>query len=268
MADVKPAAPSGGVRVTHDVDRAAVGQQVVEFGAIGQFVDPPKVDEKQATRIGSRGIEAIEVHRLASVVGAHPHKVALVTYDVDQFKLLEHRGDRRKTLADLRTRLDRYAQWWRIVENEAHERMPDRPFGKIGDVEVESGQVRQFQLTLLVAHREIVSGTIVEVADTGQVHAVAIDHSSRHDCDLRTPVAIVRGTDGDPPCNHAEKQHNRHHGHAPPKRKPDGPDRERSKGCRQGQTHGRLRSRMTTSSSNHCESKRMRSGDLGAFNWQ
>jgi hypothetical protein len=40
MADIEPAAPTGGVRVTHNVDRAAVGQQVVEFGMVGQFVDP------------------------------------------------------------------------------------------------------------------------------------------------------------------------------------------------------------------------------------
>ena len=32
MANVKSAAPSGGVRIAHDVDRAAVGQQVIEFG--------------------------------------------------------------------------------------------------------------------------------------------------------------------------------------------------------------------------------------------
>jgi hypothetical protein len=34
-----------------------------------------------------------------------------------------------------------------------------------------------------------------------------------------------------------EKQHDRHRGHAPPTRKPDGPDRERREGCRQRQTH-------------------------------
>ena len=60
-----PADPAGGVRVTHDVDRAAVGQQVIELRLIGEFVDPRQVDQKQPARIVGRGIEAIEVHRLA-----------------------------------------------------------------------------------------------------------------------------------------------------------------------------------------------------------
>src|ERR1700681_1062590 len=89
MTDVKSAAPSRGVRVSQDVDRATIGQQVIEFGMIGELVDPPKVDQEQPARIIGRRIEAIEVHRLPSVVGAHAYEVALVTYHVDQIELFE-----------------------------------------------------------------------------------------------------------------------------------------------------------------------------------
>jgi hypothetical protein len=83
MAQLERAAPAGGVRVTHDVYGAAVGQQMLEFGVIGEFVDPRQVDQEQPARITSRGIEAIEIHWLASVIGADAHDVALVAYHVD-----------------------------------------------------------------------------------------------------------------------------------------------------------------------------------------
>jgi hypothetical protein len=83
MAQLEPAAPAGSVRVTYDVDGAAVVQQMIEFGVIGEFVDPRQVDQEQPTRIISRGIEAIEIHWLASVIGANAHDVALVAYHVD-----------------------------------------------------------------------------------------------------------------------------------------------------------------------------------------
>jgi len=50
---------------------SAVGQQMIEFGVIGEFVDPRQVDQEQPTRIISRGIEAIKIHWLASVIGAN-----------------------------------------------------------------------------------------------------------------------------------------------------------------------------------------------------
>src|ERR1700693_4392403 len=118
MTDVKSAAPSRGVCVSHDVDRATIGQQVIEFGMVGELVDPPKVDQEQPARIVGRGIEAIEVHRLPSGGGAQPYEVALVTYHVDHLELFEEGGNRRNTLADLRPGLDGDAQRRRIVQNE------------------------------------------------------------------------------------------------------------------------------------------------------
>src|ERR1700677_1373056 len=175
MTNVKSAAPSRSIRVSHYVDRATVGQQVVEFGVIGELVDPHKVDQKQPARIVGRGIEAIEIHRLPSVVGAHAYEVALVTHNVDQLELFEEGGDRRKTLADLWSRLDGDAERGRIVEKEAQEHMPDRPFDEVRYIEVEGDQVRQQNLPLLIAHREIIPGTVVEVTHTGQAHEVAVD---------------------------------------------------------------------------------------------
>ena len=72
MADVEPADPASSVRVTHDVDRAAIGQQVIEFRLIGKFVDPFQVDQQQSARIVGRGVEAIKIDRLLSVVGSDP----------------------------------------------------------------------------------------------------------------------------------------------------------------------------------------------------
>ena len=180
MADVDPALPAGGVRVTHDVDRAAVGQQVIELRPIGEFVDPLQVDQEQPARIVGRGVEAIEVDRLLPVVGAHAHEVVLVAHHVDQLELLEHRGDRRKALADLRPRLDRDAQRRRVVEDETDERVSDRPLHEVGHVEIESDQVRQQHLALLIAHREIIPAAVVEIAHAGDAHAVAVDDGPRH----------------------------------------------------------------------------------------
>src|SRR5690606_33903519 len=46
VADRDTSDPAGGVRVTYDVDRTAVGQQVIELGPLGQLVDPLKIDEE------------------------------------------------------------------------------------------------------------------------------------------------------------------------------------------------------------------------------
>src|SRR6185503_4640560 len=40
MANVELAGATGGICVTYDVDRAAIGQQIIEFRPIGKFVDP------------------------------------------------------------------------------------------------------------------------------------------------------------------------------------------------------------------------------------
>jgi hypothetical protein len=40
MSDIEPADPASGVCVAHDVDRAAVAQQMIEFRQISEFVDP------------------------------------------------------------------------------------------------------------------------------------------------------------------------------------------------------------------------------------
>jgi hypothetical protein len=47
MTDVKLANPSDSVHVAHDVDRAAIAQQVIELRPIGEFADPRQVDQQQ-----------------------------------------------------------------------------------------------------------------------------------------------------------------------------------------------------------------------------
>src|SRR6516165_5866501 len=88
MADVEPPLSSGGVRVANGIDGAAVGQQIVELRPIGEFVDPRQIDKQQPPRVGERGIELIEVHRLPTVNGAYTNKVTLFAHHVDQLNCL------------------------------------------------------------------------------------------------------------------------------------------------------------------------------------
>src|SRR6266478_8766600 len=106
MPDIEPADPAGGVRVAHDVDGAAVAQQMIPLRPISEFVDPRQIDQQQQPRIVGRGVEAIEIYGLFAVVGAHAHEVALIPYHVDQLELLEHGGDGGKALANLGPRLN------------------------------------------------------------------------------------------------------------------------------------------------------------------
>src|SRR5262249_25651611 len=123
MADIEPPVPPGSVRVANDIDRAAVGQQIVELRPIGKFVDPRQIDKQPTTRVGKRAIELIEVYRLPAVNGAYTNEITLLAHHIDQLELLEHGGDRLETTAYLRPRLDRDAQWRGVVEDETHERM-------------------------------------------------------------------------------------------------------------------------------------------------
>src|SRR5215471_16469641 len=61
MADVESSLPPGGVRITNDVDGAAVGQQIAELRPIGQFVDARQIDKQEPPRIVRRGIQLIEI---------------------------------------------------------------------------------------------------------------------------------------------------------------------------------------------------------------
>src|SRR6516164_10656838 len=141
MADVEPPPSSGSVRVTNDIDGAAVGQQIVELRPIGEFVDPRQIDKQQSPRVGERGIELIQVHRLPAVNGAYTNEVTLLAHHVDQLELLEHGGDRFETTAYLRSRLDQDAQWGGVVENKTYERMRHRSFAPVGHEKVQAGQV-------------------------------------------------------------------------------------------------------------------------------
>ena len=47
MTNVELAGSAGGIRITYDVDRAAVGQEMVELWPIGKFVDPFEINQQQ-----------------------------------------------------------------------------------------------------------------------------------------------------------------------------------------------------------------------------
>src|ERR1700722_4090452 len=142
MANIKPAFPTGGICIADDVDGAAVGQQMIKLRLIREFVNPREVDEQQSPRVLSRSVETVEVHGLVAVVGAHRHKVSLLTHHVDQLELLEEGGDGIKAFANLWSRLDGDAQWGRVVEDETHECVADWPLAPVGHVEIQRRQMR------------------------------------------------------------------------------------------------------------------------------
>src|SRR5262245_18935805 len=47
MADIKPADPAGEVCIAHDIDRAAVTEQMVKLGMIRKLIDSLQVDQKE-----------------------------------------------------------------------------------------------------------------------------------------------------------------------------------------------------------------------------
>ncbi len=175
MPDVESAGPAGDVGIPDDVDRAAVGEQVVPLGLPVEFVDPLEIHEEQPPRGLRRNGQVVEKHFLVAVVGAQADQVALFADDVDEFILLEHRRQRRIAFVRLRTRLDRDAERRSVVEHEAQERVPDGAFHPERHVEIHAGQMRQRHFALQVARREVVPAPVVEIANSRDAHAVAVD---------------------------------------------------------------------------------------------
>src|SRR5215510_14219966 len=136
MADIKPAGPAGGVGIAHDVDRAAILEQVIELGPLREFVNPLQVDQEEAACPLGGCLNAVEIDLLIAVVGANAHDVAFITDDVDQLELLEERRDRREAFAQFRLRFDRDTNWRRVVEDKTHKRVSDRSDAPVRDKEV------------------------------------------------------------------------------------------------------------------------------------
>ena len=127
VADVEPSSSAGRVRVTYDVDRAAVAQQMIRFRLIGQLVDPRQVNHEQTARIVGRSVQAIEVHRFVSVVRPQSDDIPLLPDHVDQLELLKEGCNGRETLANFRPRLNRDADGRGIIEDEAQEGVRPKP---------------------------------------------------------------------------------------------------------------------------------------------
>ena len=53
MTNVELAGSAGGIRMTYDVDRAAVGQEMVELWPIGKFVDPFEINQQQPSTLST-----------------------------------------------------------------------------------------------------------------------------------------------------------------------------------------------------------------------
>src|SRR5262249_61665184 len=118
----------------------------------------------------------------------------------------EERSNRIRALSYFRPRLDGDAQRRGIIEDEGQECVSDQPLAPVGHEKIESGQMRELHLAVLVTLREIVQASVFEVPDAGDAHTIAVDDCPRHYGDFRSPGSILRGKNGDPPRDDAEKQ--------------------------------------------------------------
>src|SRR5215469_8895439 len=89
--------------------------------------------------------------------------------------------------------------------------------------------MRQLQLTLLVAYREIIPALVFGVAHSRDADMVPFDHCPRHHSDFWPPWAIMRGRNRDPPRNHAEEQGYCSQARPPSSREKEREDSESSK---------------------------------------
>src|ERR1700735_1904674 len=101
MTEVKPTFPSGGICVANDVDRAAIGQQVIPLRSIGELVDPRQINQQQSARVVGGSAQESEIECITAMVGSDAHKVVLLTHHIDQLELLKERGDWVKAFAHL-----------------------------------------------------------------------------------------------------------------------------------------------------------------------
>ena len=200
VLDAETPDPPGCVRVTDDVDGAAVAQQVIELCVGMELVDPLRIDQEQPPGEFRRDPRVVEEYFFLPMAGTKSDQVVLLADDVDQLELLEQRSERAQTPPPTSGRVldgdgERAA---RPSNRKLRKVCPDRPLGPVGDEEIHAGHARQRNLALLVTDGEIVAAAIVEVAHACDAHAVAVDGHARHDRHFRPPFAVVGGLDRRP----------------------------------------------------------------------
>src|SRR6516164_3334797 len=157
----------------------------------------------------------VKIYVFLPVIGANTYNVALITYDVDQLELLEERGDWVEAFADLRPCFDGDAERKSVVEVKTQEGVSHRSLFPVGHEEIQRSKMRDEKLSFFVTHREIIPAAVLEIAKTGDAHAVTIDCCPGHYRHLWPPLTIVGRADGDPPNEHAEKQSCKTQRHSP-----------------------------------------------------
>jgi hypothetical protein len=60
-------------RIAHDVDGAAVRQEVIELRPIGKLIDSIQVDPEKPARPVGRRPDVVEIDVFAPEIGSHPH---------------------------------------------------------------------------------------------------------------------------------------------------------------------------------------------------
>src|SRR5262245_21229074 len=138
MADIKPADPAGEVSVAHDIDCAAVAEQMIKLGLVRKLVDPLEVDQKEPAHKFGGCSDMVEKNVLLAVIGANPHQIALIADDVDELELLEERVDGIETLPDFRPGFNGYTDGRSVIEDKTDEGVCHRRLRpKIGHVEIQ-----------------------------------------------------------------------------------------------------------------------------------
>src|SRR5262245_43770988 len=193
---------------------------MVEFRLGVEFVDPLQVDPEEPASPVRRRPDAVHIDVLVPEISSQAHNIALIADDINQFELPEERSNRFERPAFIYPLLDRETYGRRVVEVEAEKRVGHEGRHEVGQEEVDRGDVRDRQLPSLVSDGEIVSRVVLEIAYAGNAHAVAIDVSPWQHRQIRPPLAIMSGADGEIPSNYAQTQGDKNQKRAPSSSQP------------------------------------------------
>src|SRR5579871_4850352 len=145
--DVKLLKLARAPRVTHDVDGAAIAEEMVELRPACYLIDAVEVYQEQFACVLGRSLNVVQKDILVAKIRTHPHDIAFVSDDVDQAELLEERRKRVESLAYLSSRFNRNAHGRRVIEIKSHKRVGDRAGYPVGDVEIQRSQMREQDFT-------------------------------------------------------------------------------------------------------------------------
>src|SRR5213080_1700315 len=186
--------------------RSAVGDDgVIPARFVPQSVERMDVFKETFARVRWRNGRAVKIDILLAIVCAHADHVALISHDVDEFKLPVEPADGRVGLAKLLARLDREAERRRVSELEADDGMRDPGRAPVIDREIDAGDLRDAHGARLPMRGVVGLGPVIAVAYVVQRYFVALNVGPSFLRHIRLPVAIVGRRKRQPPDEHESK---------------------------------------------------------------